>query len=129
MAVVNSRPTPAVGACLTLRPTTFITWHKTGTMLTEMLRKILLEHVNASCAGGTLHGHLIATTGFHPKAIHNGTRDTIDGSYIDGKDRMAFHFLLGAGPMAVRSPSRTKKWSRSTRAPLSTCCESPLPWW
>ena len=80
MAVVNARPTPAVGACLTLRPTTFITWHKTGTMLTEMLRKILLEHVNASCAGGTLNGHLIATTGFHPKAIHNGTRDTIEGS-------------------------------------------------
>ena len=83
MAVVNARPTPAVGACLTLRPTTFITWHKTGTMLTEMLRKILLEHVNASCAGGTLNGHLIATTGFHPKAIHNGTRDTIEGSWID----------------------------------------------
>ena len=83
MAVVNARPTPAVGACLTLRPTTFITWHKTGTMLTEMLRKILLEHVNASCAGGTLNGHLIATTGFHPKAIHNGTLDTIEGSWID----------------------------------------------
>ena len=45
MAVVNARPTPAVGACLTLRPTTFITWHKTGTMLTEMLRKILLSIV------------------------------------------------------------------------------------
>ena len=106
MAVVNARPTPAVGACLTLRPTTFITWHKTGTMLTEMLRKILLEHVNASCAGGTLHGHLIATTGFHPKAIHNGTRDTIEGSYIDvarrkGQDGIPFPAWRGSDGSAI----------------------------
>ena len=96
MAVVNARPTPAVGACLTLGPTTFITWHKTGTMLTEMLRKILLEHVNVVC-GRYFTATSSRRRGFirRPYTMGRATQSKgpISTSRV-GKDRMAFHFCL-----------------------------------